>query len=121
MLTVTAVMSLMTELTSNTATTELMLPILAALCERISVHPLLLMVPATLACSYAFMLPVATPPNAIVYGSRRITQGDMLRAGLLLNGAAVLLLWLLMMTLGSAVFGIAPDAYPAWGHIAGKP
>lgn len=121
MLAVAGAMSLMTELTSNTATTELMLPILAALCEGIRVHPLLLMVPATLACSYAFMLPVATPPNAIVFGSRRLTQGDMLRAGLLLNGAAILILWLLMMVLGTAVFGIVPGAYPEWGHMAGKP
>ena len=61
----------LTELTSNTATAEMFLPILAALGVAIQVNPLLLMVPATLSCSFAFMLPVATPPNAIVFGTDR--------------------------------------------------
>ena len=67
------VITLMTELTSNTATTEMILPILASVAVGMKIHPLLLMVPATISASCAFMMPVATPPNAIVFGSNRIT------------------------------------------------
>jgi len=105
-------MSLLTELTSNTATTEMALPILAALAVGIDVHPLLLMLPATLACSCAFMLPVATPPNAIVFGAGNLSVAQMARNGLLLNVAAVLLITLVTFLLGPLVFGIELGASP---------
>ncbi len=75
----------LTELTSNTATTTLLMPILAAVALSNEINPLILMVPATISASFAFMLPVATPPNAIVFGSERITVNDMAREGLVLN------------------------------------
>lgn len=75
----------LTELTSNTATTALILPVLAAVAKATGTDPLLLMVPATLAASCAFMLPVATAPNAIVIGSNALDPGEMARAGLWLN------------------------------------
>jgi sodium-dependent dicarboxylate transporter 2/3/5 len=75
----------LTELTSNTATAAVFLPILAAVGEGMGRDPMLLVVPAALAASCAFMLPVATPPNAIVYGSGRLTIPQMARAGLVLN------------------------------------
>jgi len=75
----------LTELTSNTATSQVFLPLLAALAVTMEVPPPLIMVPATFACSFAFMLPVATPPNAIVFGSGKLTVRDMMRAGLVLN------------------------------------
>ena len=75
----------LTEVTSNTATTALLLPVLAATATATGIDPLLLMVPATLAASCAFMLPVATAPNAIVLGSGDLDAQEMLRTGLVLN------------------------------------
>jgi solute carrier family 13 (sodium-dependent dicarboxylate transporter), member 2/3/5 len=75
----------LTEVTSNTATTSLILPVLAATAGTTGVDPLLLMVPATLAASCAFMLPVATAPNAIVVGSGEVDQATMVRTGIKLN------------------------------------
>ena len=82
----------LTELTSNTATTTMILPIIAAAAVAAHFHPLLLMIPATVSASCAFMLPVATPPNAIVYSSGWVTIPQMSRVGLALNfaGAAVI-------------------------------
>jgi len=82
----------LTELTSNTATTEMILPILAALAAAIHIDPLQLMIPATLSASCAFMLPVATPPNAIIFGTGRVTMQDMMRAGFKLNLIGIVLI-----------------------------
>lgn len=71
----------LTELTSNTATTTMILPIIAAVALAAHHQPLLLMIPATLSASFAFMLPVATPPNAIVFSSGWVTIPQMSRAG----------------------------------------
>jgi sodium-dependent dicarboxylate transporter 2/3/5 len=89
-------MTFLTELTSNLASVNMFLPILASTSNELDLPPLLLMIPATLAASCAFMLPVATPPNAIVYGSGRIRMADMLRAGLWLNLIGVALIVLLV-------------------------
>ncbi|QDV23914.1 SLC13 family permease [Aureliella helgolandensis] len=94
---VTTVIVFMTELTSNAATTASLVPVLAALAPGLGVHPYLLIVPATVAASCAFMLPVATPPNAIVFGSGAISVPQMVRAGFLLNLIAILLVTLLTM------------------------
>lgn len=75
----------LTELTSNTAATTMILPVLGTAAVAAAIHPLYLMVPATLAASFAFMLPVATPPNAIVFGSGWVTIPKMSKAGLVLN------------------------------------
>jgi sodium-dependent dicarboxylate transporter 2/3/5 len=75
----------LTEITSNTATTALLMPVLAAVAKGTGADPLLLMIPATLAASCAFMLPVATAPNAIVVGTGMVAPEDMVRTGLLLN------------------------------------
>ncbi len=75
----------LTEVTSNTATANLLLPILAVTAISSGIDPLLLLIPATISCSFAFMLPVATPPNAIVFGSEELTTRQMAREGLVLN------------------------------------
>jgi sodium-dependent dicarboxylate transporter 2/3/5 len=75
----------LTELTSNTATATMILPVIGAAAVAAEFHPLMLMLPATLSASFAFMLPVATPPNAIVFGSGWVTIPAMTRAGLALN------------------------------------
>jgi len=75
----------LTEITSNTATSSLLLPVMGAFALAIQVHPLYLMVAVALSASFAFMLPVATPPNAIVFSSRQVSIPQMARAGLWLN------------------------------------
>ena len=81
----------LTELTSNTATATMILPIIAGASVMTEFHPLMLMVPVTVSASFAFMMPVATPPNAIVFGSGWVTVPQMSRAGFILNflGAAI--------------------------------
>jgi sodium-dependent dicarboxylate transporter 2/3/5 len=96
----------LTELTSNTATTATMLPILAALAPGLGVDPYLLIVPAALAASCAFMMPVATPPNAIIFGSGLVTIPEMCRAGFWLNLIGVLLITALTMLMVRPVLGI---------------
>jgi sodium-dependent dicarboxylate transporter 2/3/5 len=107
-------LTFLTELTSNTATTEMVLPLLGSLAVAIKVNPLLLMIPATLSASCAFMLPVATPPNAIVFGSGEVKMADMIRIGLLMNLAGVVLITACMYLIGLAVFGIDLGELPAW-------
>jgi sodium-dependent dicarboxylate transporter 2/3/5 len=82
----------LTEVTSNTATASLLMPLLAATAVAGDINPMLLMVPAVLSASCAFMLPVATAPNAIVFGSGRVRIRDMARMGFVLNlvGAIVI-------------------------------
>lgn len=112
-------MTFLTELTSNTATTEMLLPVLAGLSVSIDVNPLLFMLPATISASMAFMLPVATPPNAIVFGSNKITVMEMARTGIVLNLMGVMVITLVTYFWGSWVFGIAPDVMPSWA-VLGK-
>ncbi|MEP7264814.1 MAG: DASS family sodium-coupled anion symporter [Bacteroidota bacterium] len=89
--------TLMSELASNVATITLMLPILAALAKAIHIHPLQLMLPATFAASFGFMLHIATAPNTIVYATGFVPAKKIMRAGVLLNIVAVVLLTLMMM------------------------
>jgi len=86
------VVTFVTEVTSNTATASLLMPLLAAVSVSMELDPFLLMIPAALSASCAFMLPVATAPNAVIYGSGMLTVRDMARAGLVLNlfGAVVI-------------------------------
>ena len=96
----------LTELASNTATAATLIPVLAALAPGLGVHPFLLVFPATIAASCAFMLPVATPPNAIVFASGEVTIPQMMRAGLWLNAIAVLLITLLTFFVIAPLMGI---------------
>jgi sodium-dependent dicarboxylate transporter 2/3/5 len=85
-------MTILTELTSNVASLQMILPVLGGAADQLGVNPLTLMIPATLAASCAFMLPVATPPNAIVFGSGHLKISDMVKAGLWLNGLGTVLI-----------------------------
>jgi solute carrier family 13 (sodium-dependent dicarboxylate transporter), member 2/3/5 len=113
-LAVTAVVVFLTELTSNTATAATFLPLVASLAIALGQSPLLLAVPAALAASCAFMLPVATPPNAIVYGSGYVTIPQMSRAGLWLNLIFIALITALAYTLLLLAFGVEPGVIPSW-------
>ena len=104
----------LTELTSNTATAEMLLPILAGLAVSIEINPLLIMVPATLSCSLAFMLPVATPPNAIIFGTNRLRIVEMARVGVWLNLVGVVVVTAATWWLARVVFEIDLAAFPDW-------
>jgi sodium-dependent dicarboxylate transporter 2/3/5 len=106
----------LTEVTSNTATVETLLPIMAGLAISIEENPLLFMLPATISGSLAFMLPVATPPNAIIFGTRRLQVSQMARAGLVLNLIGVVVVTLITYYLGSEIFDIARGVFPEWAH-----
>jgi sodium-dependent dicarboxylate transporter 2/3/5 len=110
---VVAIVAGLTELTSNTATASMSLPIMASLARAIETHPLLLMIPATLAASCAFVLPVSTPPNAIVYGSGRVPITKMIQAGLIMEVVALVMITILVFTLGSVVFDLG-GPFPEW-------
>ena len=103
---VIALVIFLTELTSNTATTATFIPILAALSPVFDLHPYMLIVPAAIAASCAFMLPVATPPNAIIFGSGHVTIQQMIRAGFWLNLTGVVLITLLVYTVMMRMLGV---------------
>ena len=108
-------LTFLTEFTSNTATTTIMMPILGgAGAPAMGVHPLLLMVPAALSASCAFMMPVATPPNAVVFGSGRISIPQMAKAGILLNLIGVVLVTLLVYFVAVPFLDITLGEMPAW-------
>lgn len=107
-------LTFLTELTSNTATASILIPVMAAAAVSIGQHPLILMLPAALNASFAFMLPVATPPNAIVFSAPWITIRIMARTGVLLNFAGALIVTAMMYLLGMAVFSITLDVLPPW-------
>jgi solute carrier family 13 (sodium-dependent dicarboxylate transporter), member 2/3/5 len=109
LLVVSAVIIFLTELTSNTASAAAFLPILAALALTLGRDPLFLTVPAALAASCAFMLPVATPPNAIVFGSGSIRMHEMVRAGFLLNLLVIILVPVMAFLAVRFVLGIPLD------------
>ena len=94
-----ASVNFLTEITSNLATTAMLLPILYPMAMTIDVHPFILMVSATVAASCAFMLPVATPPNAVVFGSGYLRIPDMVRVGIWMNILSIILLTLFVFFL----------------------
>ncbi|MEO1038740.1 MAG: DASS family sodium-coupled anion symporter [Pseudomonadota bacterium] len=100
----TALVIFLTELTSNLATTATFLPVIAAIGVETGQDPLVYVIPVTLAASCAFMLPVATPPNAVVFSSGRIAIPTMARVGLVLNIIAVGVLSIVALTIAPAVF-----------------
>ncbi|EGV97668.1 Solute carrier family 13 member 3 [Cricetulus griseus] len=109
---ITVVIAFFTEFASNTATIIIFLPVLAELAIRLHVHPLYLMIPGTVGCSYAFMLPVSTPPNSIAFASGHLLVKDMVRTGLLMNLMGVLLLSLAMNTWAQTIFQLG--TFPDW-------
>jgi len=113
-LAVTLLVIFLTELTSNTATTAAFLPVMASVALGIGQDPFLLTIPATLAASAAFMLPVATPPNAIVYGSGLLTIPQMARTGIWMNLLFTVLMTVMVYFLVQWVFGVQPGVLPPW-------
>ncbi len=116
LLAVVTLMSFLTELTSNVASTQMLLPVFATLAISSGNNPMLLMIPATLASSLAFMLPTATPPNAIIFGTNRIQISTMVRTGFILNIAGILVVVLITWLLGGRVLDIDLGVIPDWAQ-----
>ncbi len=103
---VVSIIIFLTELTSNTATTIVFLPILSSIAINLGQNPLIFIIPATLAVSCAFMLPVATPPNTIIFGSGLIQISEMTKAGLILNLIYILIITLITLFLVVPIFNL---------------
>ncbi|XP_072909185.1 Na(+)/citrate cotransporter-like [Hemitrygon akajei] len=101
-----------TECASNVATTSLFLPILSSMAQRININPLYIMLPCTLSASFAFMLPVATPPNSIVFSYGYVKVFDMVKAGFIVNLIGVLVVSLGVNTWGMLMFDLGN--MPSW-------
>jgi len=93
----------LTELTSNTASANMIIPIIIAISQAAGIDPLPPVLGSAIGCSFAFMLPVATPPNAIIYGSGMIPLPQMMRFGFRLNLAGILIIWLAIAVLAPAL------------------
>lgn len=113
-LSVCLLMTFLTEITSNTAVSTIFMPILAATAIVAKIHPFLLMVPAAISASCAFMLPVATPPNAIVFSTGYISIPKMAKTGLGLNFLGAFLITMIIYFLAIPVFGIVIGQLPTW-------
>ena len=107
-----AAVNFLTEITSNLATTAMLLPVLAPIALTLDIHPFVLMVGATVAASCAFMLPVATPPNAVVFGSGYLRIPDMVKKGIVMNVISILLLTLFVYLLLPILWHITIEGFP---------
>ncbi len=107
-----ASVNFLTEITSNLATTAMLLPVLAPMALTIDVHPFILMVGAAVAASCAFMLPVATPPNAVVFGSGYLSIPDMVSKGFIMNVISIVILTLFVYFVLPELWGITIEGFP---------
>ncbi|TRZ14141.1 hypothetical protein HGM15179_012990 [Zosterops borbonicus] len=111
---ISLIIAVFTECTSNVATATLFLPVFSSMATSVKIHPLYVMLPGTLSASFAFMLPVATPPNAIVFSYGHIRVLDMVKTGIVMNLIGVCCITLAINTWGRPVFGL--DTFPAWAN-----
>ena len=109
---VAAMVNFLTEVTSNLATTAMLLPILSPVALSFDMHPFLIMIAVTLSASCAFMLPVATPPNAIIFGSGYLKVSDMVKKGFLMNIISILIITLAVYFLMPEIFGLENLNFP---------
>lgn len=107
-----AAVNFLTEITSNLATTAMLLPVLAPMALTIDVHPFVLMVGAAVAASCAFMLPVATPPNAVVFGSGYLRIPDMVGKGFFMNIVSIFTVTLFVYFALPELWGLVIDTFP---------
>ena len=114
MLIACAVVALVTELVSNIAVVQMFIPVLAAWGVAQQINPLLLMFPATIMSSMAFLLPVGTPPNAVISGSDRIRIAEMLRGGAWVKLVVVLITLAVCLLLMPMIFDLETSKFPGW-------
>ena len=108
-----AVMAL-TNFTSNTATASIMMPVMVGIAQQTEINPLLLMVPVAISCSCAFLLPVGTPPNLVVFASNRVTIKDMLIAGIVISILSLIAIMFITFVMLPAVYGVDIQSFPDW-------
>ncbi len=106
------IVNFLTEITSNLATTAMLLPVLAPMALSFGIHPYMIMVSVTIAASCAFMLPVATPPNAVVFGSGYLHIPDMMKTGIAMNLASIIIITLITYMLLPGLWDINPNEFP---------
>ncbi|MBR4939731.1 MAG: anion permease, partial [Burkholderiaceae bacterium] len=94
---ITTLTTFVSEFTSNTALAATMMPLVAAISQSLNMHPEAMLIAATLGASCAFMMPVGTPPNAMVFGTGRIRIGEMIRAGFWLNVISIIVIVIMCM------------------------
>nr|XP_054755557.1 Na(+)/citrate cotransporter-like [Lytechinus pictus] len=111
---ISTIVAIFTEISSNTATATIFLPIFAELAIGLEINPLYLMLPAVIACSSSFMLPVATPPNAIAFAHGNLSVLDMVNAGIVMKIVCILVFSLSINTLGVWIFDV--NTFPAWAN-----
>ncbi|XP_010012195.1 PREDICTED: solute carrier family 13 member 5 [Nestor notabilis] len=116
---ISLIVAVFTECTSNVATATLFLPVFASMAASVKINPLYLMLPGTLSTSLAFMLPVATPPNAIVFSYGHIHVWDMVKAGVVMNIIGVFCVSVAINTWGRPMFGL--DTFPTWANTTAIP
>ncbi|MFV9551249.1 SLC13 family permease [Algibacter sp. PT7-4] len=107
-----AAVNFLTEITSNLATTAMLLPVLAPMAITVNIHPFILMVAAAVAASCAFMLPVATPPNAVVFGSGYLRIPDMISKGFIMNIISIIIITLFVYFVLPEFWGIVVKSFP---------
>jgi sodium-dependent dicarboxylate transporter 2/3/5 len=115
-----ASVNFLTEITSNLATTAMLLPVLAPMAFAFDLHPFSIMVAVTISASCAFMLPVATPPNAVVFGSGYLRIPDMIRAGIWMNLISIMIITLFAYYLLPIFWDFIPDEFPADFNLISK-
>ncbi|HSP87797.1 MAG TPA: DASS family sodium-coupled anion symporter, partial [Ignavibacteriaceae bacterium] len=111
-LSVAFVVIFLTELTSNTAVAQMILPIMASVSVAIGINPILLMITATISASLGFMMPVGTPPNTIVFASNKLKISEMVKAGFAINIVSIILVSVLIYLLGNFLFDFG--SFPDW-------
>ncbi len=116
LLVIVGLMIFITEINSNTATANIFLPVLATMAIAGQTNPMLLMIPATFACSFAFMLPSGTGTNTVIFASNKISIKQMARCGLWLNLISIILVTLLMYLIAIPIMGINSGILPSWAQ-----
>merc|ERR1711953_1785 len=109
---ISLMISFITGFTSNTSTASVFIPIIASLCVELNLNPLYLCIPVTFACSFAFILPIATPPNAIAFSYGYLETVDMIKVGTLLNILCVLVTAMLLPIIAFPAYSLGE--FPAW-------
>jgi sodium-dependent dicarboxylate transporter 2/3/5 len=115
LLIVTTFIIFLTEINSNTATANIFLPVLAAVAVAAAINPLFLMIPATFACSFAFMMPSGTGTNTVIFASGKVTIPEMAKCGVWLNLISVVLLTALLYFVIIPILGLEMTL-PAWAR-----
>lgn len=111
---ITLVICILTSFTSNTATANIIIPITVGIAQSTEIHPLVMMVPVTIAASCAFLLPVGTPPNLVVFASKRLTMGDMVKAGIVTTVMAVICIMIITFVMLPLIYGFNFNEFPEW-------